>query len=236
MTTSADLRSRRFVLLVPIGAHEQHGPHLPLDTDTRIAVEVCRRAADRLPWVEIGPPLTVSASDEHAGFAGTLSLGAHLTAEVIIAIARSAAANSPTCAGSVFVNAHGGNHDVLVRAERALDDAHAAFWSLSATPGADLHAGRTETSMMLAIAPDAVRLDRAEAGDVRPLSEILPTMRTAGVAAISANGVLGDPTGANAEEGDSLLDRAASDLVAFLERCLVDWNESNLASDAPVDD
>lgn len=234
MTTSADLRSRRFVLLVPVGAHEQHGPHLPLDTDTRIAVAVCRRAADRLPWVELGPPLTVSASDEHAGFVGTLSLGTDLTAEVIAAIALSAVANSPTCAGTVFVNAHGGNRDSLVRVERALDEVPAAFWSVPAAPGADLHAGRTETSMMLAIDPDLVRLDRAEPGDIRPLAEILPTMRTAGVGAVSANGVLGDPTGASADEGAALLDRAVADLLGFLERCLLDWGGSTPESGAPI--
>lgn len=232
MTTSAELRSTRFVLLVPVGAHEQHGPHLPLDTDTRIAVEVCRRAADRLRWVRVGPALAVSASDEHAGFAGTLSLGTELTADVIVAIARSASANTPACSGTVFVNAHGGNHDVPALAGSALPGAAVAFWSLP--PGTDLHAGRTETSMMLAIDPDAVRIERAEAGDRRPLAEILPAMRTAGVAAVSANGVLGDPSGANADEGEALLARAASELVDFLGRCRTDWGEPDPTVGAPT--
>lgn len=234
MPTSAELRSRRYVLLVPVGSHEQHGPHLPLDTDTRIAVDLCRRAAERLPWVEIGPALAVSASDEHTGFPGTVSLGVDLTAAVVAAVARSATANSPECAGTVFVNAHGGNHDVQSRLESTLDAARAAFWSLPAIAGADLHAGRTETSMMLAIAPGSVRVDRAEAGDTRPLAEILPAMRSAGVAAVSPNGVLGDPAGADAAEGLALLEHATSDLVAFLGRCLDGWGRETVATGPTV--
>jgi len=84
-------------------------------------------------------------------------------------------------------------------------------WSPS-WPG-DLHAGRTETSLMLAIAPDRVHLARAEAGDRRPIDTLLPLLRHGGVRAVSANGVLGDPAGATAAEGEQLLAAAVEELV-----------------------
>ena len=74
------------------------------------------------------------------------------------------------------------------------------MWS-PRSPGGDAHAGRTETSLMLAIAPDAVRLELAEPGCTEPLESLLPRLRAEGVRPVSANGVLGDPTGASADEG-----------------------------------
>ena len=80
-------------------------------------------------------------------------------------------------------------------------------------PGGDAHAGRTETSLMLAIAPGTVRLERAEAGNVAPLADLMPTLRSDGVDAVSPNGVLGDPTDASAAEGDELLTELTGQLV-----------------------
>ena len=87
-------------------------------------------------------------------------------------------------------------------------------------PGGDAHAGRTETSLLLALFPDAVHLERAEPGNRRPLAELWPALRAGGVAAVSANGVLGDPTGATAAEGRRLFDRLVSDLEAALRDVL----------------
>jgi creatinine amidohydrolase/Fe(II)-dependent formamide hydrolase-like protein len=84
------------------------------------------------------------------------------------------------------------------------------------SPG-DAHAGRTETSLQLALAPGAVRLERAEAGDLRPLAEVENELRRGGVRALSGNGVLGDPAGASAEEGERLLDVLVADLVAAVD-------------------
>ena len=70
---------------------------------------------------------------------------------------------------------------------------------------------------MLAVAPEAVRERRAEPGDTRPLADLAAALRSAGVAAVSANGVLGDPTGASAAEGAALLDTLAGDLVAAVD-------------------
>lgn len=207
------------LLLVPLGSCEQHGPHLPLDTDTRVAWAVAERAAAVLVRRGIGavvaPSVAVTASGEHAGFAGTLSIGTEALGLVIVELARSAT----WARRLVFVNGHGGNHEAVTAAVAQLrDEGHAASAWAPRLPGADAHAGRTETSLMLAIAPDAVRLDRIEAGATAPLDALLPRLRAEGVAAVSPNGVLGDPTGATPAEGAEWLDRLVADLVAHCTR------------------
>ena len=81
-------------------------------------------------------------------------------------------------------------------------------------PGGDAHAGRTETSLMLALDGAAVRMELAEPGCTEPVDRLLPRLRAEGVRPVSSNGVLGDPTGATAEEGRALLDALVADLVA----------------------
>ena len=87
------------------------------------------------------------------------------------------------------------------------------IWSIRLS-GADAHAGRTETSLMLHLAPELVALGRAEPGNASPIEDLLPLMMEGGgVAAVSANGVLGDPSGASAGEGDALLARLIDEAV-----------------------
>lgn len=195
------------LLLVPVGSVEQHGPHLPLDTDTVIATAVSERVAERLAeqdvpaWV--APPLCYGSSGEHQHFAGTISIGNPVLHQVVVELVRSAR----TWAGKVvLVNAHGGNVPALTRAVGQLvAEGHDVTWLPCRTEEVDLHAGRTETSLLLHLRPESVRLDLAEPGDTRPLAEILPAMVAGGVRAVSANGVLGDPAGASAEEGREIL-------------------------------
>jgi creatinine amidohydrolase len=87
-------------------------------------------------------------------------------------------------------------------------------------PAPDAHAGRVETSMMLALAPDDVRLGAASAGDTRPLTEILSDLSAHGVRQVSPNGVLGDPAGASAAEGEQLLTLLVADLNQTVEGLL----------------
>jgi creatinine amidohydrolase len=214
-----DLTDAGATLLVPLGSVEQHGPHLPLDTDTRIAVAVAagaaRAAADRPdgPRVWVAAPVHYGSSGEHAGFAGTLSIGQAALELVLIELARSA---GPEVARVVFVNGHGGNLEPLRRAVATLvaEGRDAAAWSPRLA--GDAHAGRTETSLLLALAPDLVRLERAEAGERRPLDELAATLRESGLRAVTVNGVLGDPAGATAEEGARLLATMVTDLVGLL--------------------
>jgi creatinine amidohydrolase len=118
----------------------------------------------------------------------------------------------------VFVNAHGGNVPALHQAVGQLVvEGHDVAWVACATEEVDLHAGRTETSLMLHLRPGAVRLDLAEAGNTDTLEVLLPKMLAGGVKAVSANGVLGDPAGASAEEGASLLAAMVDDVVRAVE-------------------
>lgn len=214
-----DARAGSSVLAVPVGSTEQHGPHLPFATDTVIAVELCDRLAAHRPDVVVAPALPFGSSGEHAGFAGTLSIGAEATEAVLVELGRSADA----FAAVVFVSAHGGNAGPVGRAATRLraESRQVRAWGLPALDatapdlpgGGDAHAGWVETSVLLALDPESVRTGSAEPGCTQPLSQIMPELIRAGVASVSANGVLGDPSGASGPDGAAILDRWAAALV-----------------------
>ena len=200
----------RRLLVVPVGSLEQHGPHLPLDTDTRIAVAVARRACAGRAGVALAPAFCVGASGEHADFPGTLSIGTEALTTCLLELGRHASLHWPAL---LLVNGHGGNAAAVEAAAGRLryEGRPALAWH-AGLPEGDAHAGRFETSVMLALDPGAVRLDHAEAGDQRPIGQIMPTLRERGVRAVSGNGVLGDPAGASAAEGERLLERLTGGL------------------------
>ncbi|GAA4617881.1 mycofactocin biosynthesis peptidyl-dipeptidase MftE [Saccharopolyspora hordei] len=217
MTDLADLTwpdlAAPALLAVPVGATEQHGPHLPLTVDTEIAVALCRRLARARP-VLVAPPVAYGSSGEHAGFPGTLSIGRRAVELLLVELVRSADAH----AGVVLVSAHGGNAEPVGRAVRTLraEGRRVLAWSPPGRPD-DTHAGRTETSVMLALRPAAVHLDRAEPGVTAPLPDLLPTLRAGGLAAVTPNGVLGDPRGASPEEGERTLAGWTTALTAAVD-------------------
>jgi mycofactocin precursor peptide peptidase len=203
--TSIELSTMPLSLLVPLGATEQHGPHLPLDTDTRIATAVARCAGARLEsdWL-VAPAIAYGASGEHQDFAGTISIGTEALTLLLVEYGRSAACWAGRL---VFVNGHGGNMDALTRAvSRLRDEGRDVGWCPCTAVGGDAHAGHTETSVLLHISPGDVLTDRWLAGNGAPLPELLPSMRRGGVAAVSRVGVLGDPTTATAVEGKRIFD------------------------------
>lgn len=193
---------RGATVVVPVGSVEQHGPHLPLDTDTVIASAVAEAVAVRLDgWV--APAVAYGSSGEHQSFAGTVSIGTEAVQGVLVELGRSL---SCWAGRVVYVNGHGGNVEAVRAAVELLRrEGRDVAWAPCAVPGADAHAGRTETSLMLHLAADRVRLDDARAGNLAPVGELLEAMRLGGVAAVSSTGVLGDPTGATAAEGADLL-------------------------------
>ncbi len=211
----------RTVLAVPLGSLEQHGPHLPLDTDTRIAVAVAAGLTARCAGVTVAPAVAYGASGEHADFPGTLLLGHEVLADLLVELVRSA---RRSFAGVVLVNAHGGNENALAAAQSrcAAEGDDVLVWR-AAVAGGDAHAGRTETSLLLAIDAAAVRLELAEPGCTEPLATLLPRLHAEGVRPVSSNGVLGDPTGASVEEGRVLLEALVSDLASAVS---VRWSTS----------
>ena len=204
-------------LLVPVGSLEQHGPHLPLDTDARIAAAVARRAAADDPALLLAPPLAYGASGEHEGFPGTLSIGHEALRVVLVELGRSAFRWATRL---VFVNGHGGNLPTVPDAVHQLRaEGRDVAWAGCVVPDGDAHAGRTETAILLALDPGVVRLEAVEPGNPAPLAELLPILVRRGVAAASPNGVLGDPRGATAAEGERLL----ADMVGQLRGALARW-------------
>lgn len=207
--TSPGLTLRPLVL-VPVGSTEQHGPHLPMDTDTAIATAVARGVAGELDAV-VAPALAYGSSGEHQSFAGTVSVGTEALRHTLVELTRSLS----TWAGEVvFVNAHGGNLAALEPAvTQLLGEGHRVAWVPCATESLDLHAGHTETSLMLHLRPESVQMHLAEVGDTRSLGEVLGLMREGGVSAVSANGVLGDPRAATAEHGVAVHAAMVADVV-----------------------
>lgn len=189
-------------VLVPLGSTEQHGPHLPLDVDTVIANAVADELAP-LTGASVAPAVPVGASGEHQSFPGTISIGTDALTALIVELGRSL---TTWASRVVFVNGHGGNLEAVEAAVRLLRiEGRDVAWLPCQVPHADPHAGFTETSLMLQLAPERVRLRRAAPGNTRPLRELLSQMRAGGVEAVSVNGVLGDPTGARADIGKRIL-------------------------------
>ena len=225
------------LVILPVGAIEQHGPHLPLITDTLLATQVLERTLSQLPpevraWVL--PPLNYGKSMEHVGFPGTLSL----STETLLAVLHDIAA-SVSDAGFrrlAFFNGHGGNMAVLDAAARDIR-ARTGLLCFSLHPSLyvdppfeiseeerryGFHAGELETSLMLAIAPELVHTDRAlrhipsfDDGDT-PLHFFGAASAAWLTRDWSPSGVFGDATLGSAEKGEQLLTAAVSRLSGLI--------------------
>jgi creatinine amidohydrolase len=200
------------LLVVPLGSTEQHGPHLPLSTDTDVSVGLAHRLARVRADVDVAPAVPYGASGEHAGFPGTLSVGTAALELLLVELVRSATATWPRV---LLLSGHGGNAEAVRGAVALLRSESRDVRAWSPSLGGDAHAGRTETSLQLALGA-RVDLGRAQAGATAPLADLLPDLCAGGLRAVSPNGVLGDPAGASAQEGERLLEQA----VAALDRWL----------------
>ncbi|WFE72711.1 creatininase family protein [Halomonas sp. M1] len=222
------------VAIMTLGAIEQHGTHLPLGTDLIIGEGLQAAMLDMIdPRVDVLclPAVAVGASDEHAGFAGTLSLPAPLAIATLEAYGTSIARAG--IQKLVLINSHGGNKAVMdlaaltLRKQFAMRVVKATYTRLPALKDAidpeelryGLHGGLLETAMMHYLAPSLVTLD-----GYQPTPPAMPApgalVSPEGSAAfawlaedLSAQGVAGDATGANAELGERLVKHYAAQLA-----------------------
>jgi creatinine amidohydrolase len=242
--TTAEFAARDLsatVAVLPVGAVEQHGPHLPVRVDAAINAGILEAALKRLPAeadVLLLPALPYGKSDEHLAFPGTLTLSGETLAAVWFEIAASVVRAG--CRKILFFNSHGGQMalmDIVCRRIRielgalaiacswfratALDD---LFSEAELTHG--IHGGDLETSVMLALHGDLVAMDKAE--DFVPLTVEIErsgsSLTAEGLVGfgwqaqdLHPAGVAGNAAAATADKGRAVIDRAAAALVRLIE-------------------
>jgi creatinine amidohydrolase len=234
------------VIVLPVGAIEQHGPHLPCAVDSVISAGVMGKALEKLP-AEVRAfglaPITYGKSDEHLHFPGTMTL----TGPTLLAMVQEIG-ESVYRAGFrklVFANGHGGQPQVLEMAARELRLRHGDFvivpFHVSRLPNASgkfiseqekkqsMHAGHSETALLMALAPHTVHMERA----VKNFPPVFPSKMLSqdGRPACAwtardfgPSGVIGDPFGATPEQGEEILDTLSNSWVqAITELFHMQW-------------
>lgn len=206
--------------VIPVGSLEQHGPHLPVSTDSVIASEVSRMVAGRNGYLLL-PVVAYGVSHEHAPLFNA-STGPDSLSQIMSDLCRSLYEGG--IGSIIIINGHHGNMEALGRLEHLVEgpagsDGPAVrvfhYWRYMQRQQEGLgHAGFAETSMMLAISADSVRMDLAQKGlvtdgmppeQVREISELAKRS----FPEATGNGIWGDPTGATAEAGRRLLSESA---------------------------
>jgi creatinine amidohydrolase/Fe(II)-dependent formamide hydrolase-like protein len=223
------------IALLPIGSVEQHGPHLPLDTDAFdaefLSHQVAKRCSDPKPIVL--PLIPYGVSYHHEDFSGTISVSPESLSKMVHDIGMSIVNHG--IKKLIIINGHGGNSPALHFAAQMINrDTHiftcvesgetsdTDIDSLIQTPN-DVHAGEIETSTSLASRPYLTNLEKAEKYIPRFSSRYLnfSSKRSVGwyarTASISKSGVLGDPTKANPEKGEKIWELMIKNLVEFIE-------------------
>jgi creatinine amidohydrolase len=213
----AELRGGRNTVVIAFGATEQHGLHLPLATDALLGDQFARRLAERLDAF-VAPTVRVGCSSHHLAFPGTLSIS-DKTFHAIVADLVSCLAGGGF-ERIVLIPTHGGNFAPLAAAVEQLPPDHrkrvVAITDLGVflriaqlgerefgvpLPDGGLHAGEWETSLMLAVHPELVHMDRAQPGFVGDPQDSIASLFDSGVDSISDNGAIGDPVRASADHG-----------------------------------
>ncbi|PLL10318.1 creatininase [Tabrizicola sp. TH137] len=237
----AALDRAKAVAILPIGAVEQHGPHLPLSVDRDLTLAVLTRALPLIPrdlTVLALPVQAIGKSTEHEAWAGTLSLSAATLLGILHDVA--ASVHRAGISRLIFLNGHGGNRSILdvacrdLRAKTGLITAHVAWDDLAETEAVvgeaeaanGLHAGDVETSAMLAAHPERVRMDLAESfgsahldwhRDHPDLGLGMAPLRPGWLMGdLNPKGAVGNAAAATAAKGEVLLDVAARRLARLV--------------------
>jgi len=220
-------------VVLALGATEQHGPHLPLATDSLLGDHLARAIAERLEAF-YAPTVRIGCSSHHLGFPGTLSIADETFHRLVGDLVRSLAQGG--FRRVILLPSHGGNFAPLAGALEGLGDIEGievvAVTDLSvlfriAQLGAEeldvpleqggIHAGEWETSMLASIHPDLVDSEAAEPGYLGPLEEGVGRMFEGGMRAVADNGVFGDPRGASSEHGRRYWDAAVQLALEAIE-------------------
>lgn len=224
--TTEDERSHDArVAVLPIGSFEQHGPYLPLITDTVVASAIAARIAEQYPVLHL-PPVTISCSHEHSAWPGTTSISAR-TLYAIIADIRSSIQRSGI-SKLALINGHGGNYVLRnIVQEANVGGPHMALfptmtdWTncreaagLQTTDHEDMHAGELETSILLSSSPELVR-DGYQSAD--HLANSRPYLLTYGMQEYTGSGVIGRPSLASAEKGKLALSSLAESFADCIQ-------------------
>lgn len=234
-----DVASRKNSLaILPVGATEQHGPHLPLGTDTIMVEWICEQAATGLEGVAVAPVIPFGESDNHRAFPGTISLSLHTLKSVVCEVGCSLF--KAGFDGVFIVNGHGGNTQTIAAAALELREmtrcvVAQVMWTAMVEDGWSVmespivwHADEAETSQMLAIAPHLVHMDRAVSEVPSPVpfltfteEALLNVKIDVGLPATHAltrSGTIGEAVLARKEKGEAVLSQA----VPNLRRTIVD--------------
>lgn len=240
------------VAVLPLGASEQHGPHLPISTDSCIAHGMVNAVAGRLPEVSkvlFLPVLEVTNSVEHTNMPGTLSLGRDLTFKLIMELARSV--HRAGVRKMVIINAHGGNVAVMVDASHAIRAELSMLcvvtnWMRLGLPDGivepedkaiDIHGGQLETAIMLALRPDLVAMEKAETftslqEDLTKAHDLLRAYGPVGFgwmgSDLNPTGAVGDARKAKPSDGTAIISHQGDQMVRLLaevEQFKPDWQK-----------
>ncbi len=214
----AAIADGRDTVVMALGATEQHGLHMPLATDALLGDHLARRLAESLDAF-VAPTLRVGCSEHHVGFAGTISVGQETYHALVCDLVRSLLRGG--FRRIVLLPSHGGNFGPLAAALEQLDAAERAHVVALTDLGVlfevarlgereygvplgegGLHAGEWETSLMLAIHPELVRMQSAEPGFTGDIEQAVGAMFAGGVASISENGTIGDPSRSSVAHGE----------------------------------
>lgn len=229
-----DLARRDAIVILPVAALEQHGPHLPVEVDTRLGEEVAartaRKVAARGQAIVVLPVLWTGLSEHHMSFSGTVTLDFPVFSAMVEGVVRSVLRDG--FKRVVLLNAHGGNENALrtitddLTPKLGVPIVQFTYWYAAAvaiakileTQGGLQHACEAETSMMMAVRPELVAEDRIPLAKVNMTPDIADVVgggvyRWRAIGARSASGVIGNPEAASKEKGERLFD-AISDALA----------------------